>query len=71
MRNETFTDGKKVFNTASGFSLLVFYVFAMQCMSTVAIVYRESGGWKWPLIQLFYMSGLAWLAAFIVYTLLS
>ena len=71
MRNETFTDGRKVFNLASGLSLLVFYVFAMQCMSTVAIVYRETGGWKWPLIQLFYMTGLAWLAAYIVYSLLS
>jgi ferrous iron transport protein B len=71
MRNETFRDGRKVFNLASGLSLLVFYVFAMQCMSTVAIVYRETGGWKWPLIQLFYMTGLAWLAAYIVYSLLS
>ena len=71
MRAETFSDGNKVFNLASGFSLLVFYVFAMQCMSTVAIVYRETGGWKWPLIQLIYMSGLAWVAAFITYNLLS
>ena len=71
MRNEKFRDGKKVFNLASGLSLLIFYVFALQCMSTVAIVFRETGGWKWPLIQLFYMSGLAWLAAYIVYSLLS
>jgi ferrous iron transport protein B len=71
MRNETFRDGNKVFNLASGFSLLVFYVFAMQCMSTVAIVYRETGGWKWPLIQLIYMSCLAWAAAFVTYNLLS
>ncbi len=71
MRNEKFSDDKKVFNLASGLSLLIFYVFAMQCMSTVAIVFRETGGWKWPLIQLFYMSGLAWLAAYIVYSLLS
>ncbi len=71
MRNETFSNGNKVFNLASGFSLLVFYVFAMQCMSTVAIVYRETGGWKWPIIQLIYMSGLAWAAAFVTYNLLS
>ena len=71
MRNETFRDGNKVFNLASGFSPLVFYVFAMQCMSTVAIVYRETGGWKWPLIQLIYMSCLAWAAAFVTYNLLS
>ena len=72
MRAEKFSDsGKKVFNFASGFSLLVFYVFAMQCMSTIAIVYRETGGWKWPLIQLIYMTGLAWISAFITYILLS
>jgi len=72
MRAEKFSDsGKKVFNFASGFSLLVFYVFAMQCMSTIAIVYRETGGWKWPLIQLIYMTGLAWISAFITYIILS
>jgi ferrous iron transport protein B len=72
MRAEKFSDsGKKVFNFASGFSLLVFYVFAMQCMSTIAIVYRETGGWKWPLIQLIYMTGLAWISAFITYIMLS
>jgi ferrous iron transport protein B len=72
MRSETFSEnGNKVFSLASGFSLLVFYVFAMQCMSTVAIVYRETGGWKWPLIQLVYMTGLAWILAFITYIILS
>jgi ferrous iron transport protein B len=72
MRAEKFSDsGKKVFNFASGFSLLVFYVFAMQCMSTIAIVYRETGGWKWPLMQLIYMTGLAWISAFITYIILS
>ena len=72
MRKETFADsGKPVYTFASGLSLLVFYVFAMQCMSTVAVVYRETGGWKWPLIQLFYMSGLAYLLALLTFFLLN
>jgi ferrous iron transport protein B len=53
-----------------GLSLLVFYTFAMQCMSTLAVVKRETKGWKWPLIQLGYMTALAYLAAFTVYQLL-
>jgi ferrous iron transport protein B len=52
-------------------SLLVFYTFAMQCMSTLAIVKRETKGWKWPLIQLAYMTGLAYLSAFIVFQTMS
>lgn len=59
------------FTPAVGFSLLVFYTFAMQCMSTIAIVYRETKGWKWPLIQLTYMTVLAYLSALTVYQLLS
>jgi len=59
------------FTPAVGFSLLVFYLFAMQCMSTIAVVYRETKGWKWPMIQLVYMSGLAYISAFIVFQLLS
>jgi ferrous iron transport protein B len=58
------------FTPAVGFSLLVFYTFAMQCMSTIAVVYRETRGWKWPVIQLVYMTGLAYLSAFIVFQLL-
>ncbi len=54
-----------------GMSLLIFYTFAMQCMSTLAIVKRETKGWKWPLIQLAYMTGLAYLSAFIVYQVMS
>jgi ferrous iron transport protein B len=60
-----------VYNQATGWSLLIFYAFAMQCMSTLAVVYRETKGWKWPLIQTFYMSGLAYVSAFIVYNVLS
>lgn len=59
------------FTPAVGFSLLVFYTFAMQCMSTIAVVYRETKGWKWPLIQLTYMSGLAYISAFAIYQILS
>jgi ferrous iron transport protein B len=59
------------FTLAVAFSLLVFYAFAMQCASTVAIVYKETAGWKWPLIQLAYMSVLAYVSAFVVYQLLS
>ena len=59
------------FTPAVGFSLLVFYTFAMQCMSTLAIVKRETKGWKWPLAQLIYMTGLAYTSALIVYQVLS
>jgi len=59
------------FTPAVGFSLLVFYTFAMQCMSTIAVVYRETKGWKWPMIQLVYMTALAYLSAFAVYQILS
>lgn len=70
MERATFPDGTKVFTTATGVSLLIFYVFAMLCMSTLAIVKRETASWKWPLIQLAYMTGLAYLLSFIVYQLL-
>jgi ferrous iron transport protein B len=59
------------FTMAVGFSLLIFYTFAMQCMSTIAIVKRETGGWKWPILQLTYMTGLAYISAFIAYQFLS
>lgn len=59
------------FTPAVGFSLLVFYTFAMQCMSTLAVVYRETKGWKWPMIQLAYMTALAYVSAFLVFQILS
>ena len=62
-------DGKLVFNLASGLSLMIFYVFAMQCMSTLAVVKRETKSWKWPVIQLVYMTGLAYVMSWIVYQL--
>lgn len=52
-------------------SLMIFYAFAMQCISTLAVVRKETGSWKWPMIQLVYMSGLAYLASFITYSILS
>lgn len=63
--------GEKTFNKATAFSLMVFYVFAMQCMSTLAVVKRETKSWKWPLIQTIYMSGLAYLMAFITFQIFS
>ena len=62
--------GKKLFNFATGISLLLFYAFAMQCLSTVAIVKKETNGWKWPIIQLVSMSGLAYISALIAYQFL-
>lgn len=63
--------GDKVYNKATAFSLMVFYAFAMQCMSTLAVVYRETKGWKWPLIQTVYMTVLAYVSALLVYQILS
>lgn len=64
------TTGEKIYTTATGISLMIFYAFAMQCISTVAIVYRETKHWKWPFIQFIYMTGLAYFSSFLVYTLL-
>lgn len=60
-------DGTKVYSLATGLSLLVFYVLAMQCMSTLAIVKRETRSWKWPAIQFVYMTALAYLMSFIAF----
>ena len=62
--------GLPVFTTAVAFSLMVFYAFAMQCMSTIAVVYRETKSWKWPAIQFGYMTVMAYLASLFVYQLL-
>ncbi len=63
-------DGTPVFTTATSASLLIFYVLAMQCLSTQAITRRETGGWRWPLVQLGYMSALAYVAALVTYQVL-
>lgn len=62
--------GNKVFNFATGISLLLFYAFAMQCVSTLAIVKKETNSWKWPVIQLVVMSGFAYLVALTAYQFL-
>ena len=62
--------GAKIFNFASGISLLLFYAFAMQCASTLAVTKKETNSWKWPLGQLVFMSGLAYIVALITYQLL-
>jgi len=62
--------GQPVFTLAVAFSLMMFYAFAMQCASTVAIVYRETKNWRWPAIQFAYMTVLAYAAAFIAYVVL-
>jgi ferrous iron transport protein B len=63
-------DGSPVYTLASGISLMLFYAFAMQCMSTLAVVKRETRGWKWPIIQLVYMTGMAYVISLIVYQLM-
>ena len=63
-------DGVKVYTLATGVSLMIFYAFAMQCMSTLAVVKRETRGWKWPIIQLVYMTGLAYVMSLIAHQLL-
>jgi ferrous iron transport protein B len=69
MRAATWPNGDKVYTLGAGLSLLVFYALAMQCMSTLAIVKRETRSWKWPLIMLAYMTGLAYIMSFIAYQL--
>lgn len=59
--------GKPVFSPLVAVSLMIYYVLAMQCMSTVAVVRRETGGWKWALFQVGYMTGLAWVVSFLVF----
>lgn len=63
-------DGSPVYTLASGVSLMIFYVLAMQCMSTLAVVRRETRSWKWPAIQLVYMTGLAYVFSLIAFQLL-
>lgn len=62
-------DGTPVYTLATGLSLLIFYVFAMQCMSTLAIVKRETRSWKWPAVQFTYMLAMAWVGAWVAYVI--
>jgi ferrous iron transport protein B len=63
--------GDRLYNKATTFSLLIFYAFAMQCMATLAVVYRETKSYKWPIIQVVYMGALAYISSWIVYTIFS
>ena len=63
-------DGTQLFNLPTGISLMLFYAFAMQCMSTLAIVKKETNSWKWPAIQLFSMTFIAYLVALMAYQIL-
>ncbi|MFN7014669.1 MAG: nucleoside recognition domain-containing protein, partial [Bacteroidia bacterium] len=71
MEQDKNQNGDKIYTLATGVSLLLFYVFAMQCMSTIAVVYRETRHWKWPLIQFLYMGALAYFSGLIAYQLLA
>lgn len=57
----------KLYSPATALSLLVFYVFAMQCMSTLAVTKKETGSWKWPIIQLLYMSAMAYFSSLLIF----
>jgi ferrous iron transport protein B len=67
LRQASWPDGRRLLTPLSGVALLVFFVLACQCMSTLAVVRRESGSWRWPLLLFAYMSVLAYLAALVVY----
>ena len=70
MRADKKPNGEPVYSFATGISILFFYAFAMQCVSTLAVVYRETKSWKWTMAQLVGMSGLAYVASLIVYQIL-
>jgi ferrous iron transport protein B len=67
LKSQTRPDGTPVYTTLTGITLMIFYVFAMQCVSTVAVVRRETNSWRWPLFQWLYMGVLAWGFAFVAY----
>jgi ferrous iron transport protein B len=69
MKSELRPDGSPMYSTATALSLLIFYVFAMQCMSTLAVVKRETKSWKWPIIQFLFMGVMAYLGSLLVYNL--
>ncbi len=70
MRNDVRPNGEPIFTLATGISILLYYAFAMQCISTIAVVYRETKSWRWTLIQTVAMTGLAYIVAFIAYQIL-
>jgi ferrous iron transport protein B len=71
LKREKRADGKPIYTLASGVSLMVFYVYALQCMATLAVVKRETKTWKWPLLQMVFMGAFAYLGAYLTYQILS
>ena len=71
LRHAKRSNGTPIFNVATCASLLMFYILAAQCLSTTAVVRRETNSWKWPIFQIAYMTGLAYVAAFIVFQTVS
>ena len=67
LRDARWPDGRTLFTPLVCLCLMVYYVFAMQCMSTVAVVRRETNSLRWPLFQIVYMTGTAWVVTFVVY----
>ncbi len=67
LREQKFSNGARVYTPLRAITLMVFYVLALQCVSTVAVVRRETNSWKWPIFQWLYMGALAWLLAFVTY----
>jgi ferrous iron transport protein B len=67
LQNATWPDGRPLFTPLVCFTLMIFYVFAMQCVSTLAVVKRETNSWRWPLFQVGYQTGFAWLLCLIIY----
>ncbi len=71
MKEEVRSDGKPLYSMATALSLLIFYVFALQCMSTLAVVKRETKTWKWPIVQFLFMGAMAYVGSWIVFNLFS
>lgn len=69
MKNDTRENGEKMFTFATGLSILIYYAFAMQCISTIAVVYRETRSMKWTILQVIGMTGLAYIASLLAYQL--
>jgi ferrous iron transport protein B len=67
LRQQKRPDGSRLYTPLLGVTIMVFYVFALQCVSTVVIVRRETNSWKWPAFQWLYMTALAWMLAFVTW----
>jgi ferrous iron transport protein B len=67
LRHARWPDGRALFTPLVCLTLMIYYVFAMQCMSTIAVVRRETNSWRWPIFQTLYMTGAAWIFSFIIY----